>query len=1084
MNKSWFVVVVAGLLAGAIHADPPPSTTPPQGLRQNTPQAHAIAHARIVTAPGKMIENGTIVIRDGVIEAVGTNVTAPPDARVWDLAGKTIYPGLIEAYSELPADAVKNDPATTSGAKYWNSAVTPELSVARLYKPDNGLSGSFRAQGITARLVAPPSGIVKGTSALVSCGDEDAQHAILKDVVALHAKLEPVGSEDDAYPNSPMGALALVRQVFYDAQWYRAAQAAWNKDRALPRPEENAALAALVAQTNNKLPVIIDAPDDLYAMRADRIGREFKLTTIIHGSGEEYRRADQIAKTQRPVIVPVNFPKPPLVGSPELANAVSLEDLMDWDLAPENAMRLDRAGVKFAFTSDGLKDRGSFLTNIRKAVARGLSKDSALRALTQTPAELLGVSSRIGTIEPGKLADFVVADGDLFAEKTKVLQTWVDGTRYEILPAPIVEPRGQWKLMIGEQTFTIDIKGEPAKLSGKLTKPSATSQSSTTTTTPATTQATSKPADVDLNNLKLSDALVSFTIKGESIGGEGVVQVSGTIIDDAWTGAALINGERTPVTATRAKPYTPEKDAPATLPAATTAPVVEPTGTVNPPTEQGGGTTKVVVPATGPTAVAEAKPSATKPTSAPSTQAALYPVNYPFGDFGRVAIPAQPKAVLFTHATIWTCSPQGILQDASILIENGKITGIGGKILNVPEGAIEIDCTGKHITPGIIDCHSHIATDGGINESGQAITAEVRISDFIDPTDINIYRQLAGGVTTSHILHGSANPIGGQDQVIKLRWGATSEEMKFAGAPAGIKFALGENVKQSNWGEKYTNRYPQSRMGVAQLIRDEFKAAMDYHRKQVIYDADPTGIPPRRDLELDAIVEILQGKRMIHCHCYRQDEILALMRVCEEFKIHVGNFHHVLEGYKIADEILKHGAGVTTFSDWFGYKVEANDAIPYNGAMMYSAGLVVSFNSDDPEMARRLNLEAVKAVKYGGVPQVEAMKFVTLNPARQLGIEKQVGSLEAGKDGDLVVWSESPLSNFTSCEETWIDGRKYFDRSEDNTMRDEQKKMRAKLIERILQSGEPMAEPEDSPPGKKMWTREDLFCEHSAEGGR
>ncbi|HTL30423.1 MAG TPA: amidohydrolase family protein, partial [Tepidisphaeraceae bacterium] len=964
----------------------------------------------------------------------------------------------------------------------------PQLDAARLYKPDNGVSGSFRGQGFTARLVAPPSGIIKGTSAIVTCGDDGATRAIIKEIAGLHVKLMPETSEDDDYPNSPMGAVALVRQAFYDAQWYATARDAWEKDRSLPRPERNAALAALVAHVANKLPVIIDSPDDLYCLRADRMGKEFALTTIVRGSGEEYRRIDTIAKTGQAIIVPVAFPRPPMVASPEAANATSLEDLMDWDLAPENPARLDRAGVKFALTSDGLKERGAFLTNVRKAVARGLSKESALRALTTTPAELFGLQNRLGTIEPGKSGNLVITDGDLFAEKTKVLETWVDGRRYEVLPAPIVEPRGQWKLVTGDLTVMVDIKGEPAKLSGKLTKPSSAREPATAATTPAatpaTTQATSKPAEVELNNLKLNDSLVSFTVKGDAIGREGVVQVSATIIDDAWTGTALINGERVEIKATRTKPYMPEKDALATQekPAKPQA-VVQPTE--NPPTEQGGGTTKVVIPTTEPRTAEPTTIAATKSTSAPSTQAALYPVNYPFGDFGRLAPPEQPKAVLFTHATIWTCGPQGILQDASLLIENGKITGIGGKIVNVPEGAVVIDCTGKHLSPGVIDCHSHIATDGGINESGQAITAEVRISDFIDPTDINIYRQLAGGVTTSHILHGSANPIGGQDQVIKLRWGATAEEMKFAGAPAGIKFALGENVKQSNWGEKYTSRYPQSRMGVEQLIRDEFKAAMDYHRREVMYKLDPHGIPPRRDLELDAIVEILEQKRMIHCHCYRQDEILALIRVCDEFKIHVGNFHHVLEGYKVADAILKHGAGVTTFSDWWAYKLEAYDAIPYNGALMYSAGLVVSFNSDDPEMARRLNLEAAKAVKYGGVPQVEAMKFVTINPARQLGIDKQVGSLEAGKDGDVVVWSESPLSNFTRCEQTWIEGRKYFDRIEDNKLRDEQRVMRAKLISRILQSGEAMSEGDEDEGKKKMlWPNVDLFCDHSVEGAR
>ena len=452
-------------------------------------------------------------------------------------------------------------------------------------------------------------------------------------------------------------------------------------------------------------------------------------------------------------------------------------------------------------------------------------------------------------------------------------------------------------------------------------------------------------------------------------------------------------------------------------------------------------------------------------------------MNYPLGAWGLSAAPEQPKLVLFQHATIWTCGPQGILEDASVLVEAGQIQAVG-KEITAPEGAVLVDLTGKHLTPGIIDCHSHIATDGGVNESGQAITAEVRIGDFIDCNDTNIYRQLAGGVTSSNILHGSANPIGGQNQVIKLRWGQLPEEMKFAEAPQGIKFALGENVKQANWGERYTSRYPQTRMGVEQIIRDEFLAAKEYRRRWDEWRRAPAGLPPRTDLELEAVAEILAGKRWVHCHSYRQDEILALMRTCAEFGVQIATLQHILEGYKVADVMAEYKIGGSSFSDWWAYKFEVWDAIPYNGAIMHNAGVVVSFNSDDAELARRLNLEAAKAVKYGGISPEEALKFVTLNPAKQLRIDRWVGSIEAEKHADLVIWSGSPLSNYSHCEASWIDGRKYFDRQTDLARRSEVEKMRAALVQRVIESGEDPAGLDTPASDREMWPREDLFCPH------
>jgi len=396
----------------------------------------------------------------------------------------------------------------------------------------------------------------------------------------------------------------------------------------------------------------------------------------------------------------------------------------------------------------------------------------------------------------------------------------------------------------------------------------------------------------------------------------------------------------------------------------------------------------------------------------------------------RMGTPAQPAAVLVKNATVWTSGPQGTLEHADLLVKAGKIAAVGAH-LATPANAVVIDATGKAVSPGIIDCHNHWAILGNVNECTNSVTAEVRIQDVVNSESINLYRELAGGLTISHLLHGSCNSIGGQCAVIKNRWGAAPDDMLFTAAAPTIKFALGENPKQANFGADANGRYPQTRLGVEQTIRDAFIRARDYQQSWADWKAGRRPYPPRRDLQLDALSEILQGRRIVHSHSYRQDEILMLMRVADEFGFKMGTFQHVLEGYKVADEMAKHGAGGSTFSDWWAYKYEVIDAIPYNGYLMWDRGVTVSYNSDDPELARRLNTEAAKAVKYGGVPQDEALKFVTINPAKQLHVENRVGSLEVGKDADFVVWSGSPLSPYSHAEQTWIDGRKYFDRDAD-----------------------------------------------------
>ncbi len=416
-------------------------------------------------------------------------------------------------------------------------------------------------------------------------------------------------------------------------------------------------------------------------------------------------------------------------------------------------------------------------------------------------------------------------------------------------------------------------------------------------------------------------------------------------------------------------------------------------------------------------------------------------ITYPFTDFGFDTLPKQ-EVYLLKNATIWTNEKEGIIQQADVFIKDGKIKAVGKNI--VAAGAIEIDATGKHITSGMIDEHSHIAISNGVNEGTQSSSSEVRIGDVINSEDINIYRQLAGGVVASQLLHGSANPIGGQSALVKLHWGVAPEKMKIEGADGFIKFALGENVKQSNWGERNTVRYPQTRMGVEQVFYDGFIRAKEYQQKQ---KAD---VNTRKDLELDALVEILTKKRFITCHSYVQSEINMLMHVADSMQFKVNTFTHILEGYKVADKMKAHGVNASTFADWWAYKYEVMEAIPYNAALLHQMGVNVAINSDDAEMGRRLNQEAAKVVKYGGVSEEEALKMVTLNPAKMLHLDATMGSIKVGKDADIVLWSDHPLSIYAKAEMTFVDGVLRYSVQKDQQLQVQNKKERERIIQKMI----------------------------------
>ena len=435
--------------------------------------------------------------------------------------------------------------------------------------------------------------------------------------------------------------------------------------------------------------------------------------------------------------------------------------------------------------------------------------------------------------------------------------------------------------------------------------------------------------------------------------------------------------------------------------------------------------------------------------------------------FVAAAVVCSAETTVIQNATIWTMGKAGKFIGSVIMVD-GKITEVGEKVM-VPSGAKIIDATGQHLIPGIIDCHSHIAAEA-INEGSVSVSAMVGIEDVINPDDIGIYRALAGGVTTANILHGSANSIGGKCQVMKMRWGKDGEGLKFEGSTPGIKFALGENPKRAGNVQAAPGagnsgrppRYPATRMGVEDVIREAFTDAREYQKAWKDFNEKKTLVEPKRDLKLEPLVEVLEGKRFVHAHSYRADEILMLIRVADEFGFKIRTLQHVLEGYKVAKEIAAHGAGASTFSDWWSYKIEAFDAIPYNAAIMAKKGVLVSLNSDDAQLMRHLNTEAAKVMKYGGMTEEEALAMVTINPAKQLAIDNRVGSIEPGKDADLVLYDKNPLSNYTKVQKVWIDGSQYFDRDNDVSGR-----ATAEVKKKSLVDKEKESERRNAPPAKK-----------------
>jgi len=1013
----------AAFVGGALSstwAQTPDPTFPVNGTYDKALVATVLEHATVHLDATTTLNDGTVVLHRGRIVAAGPSATttfAGPAVRL-DMTGLHLYPSFVDIHSDFGTPEVQRagwsrtpqDLSDKKGAYGWNEAVRPETSAAEEFDPSEDAARELRKAGFGAVLTHVQDGVVRGTGAVV-LPLADPREALLAPDASFHMSFRK-GSSSQNYPSSLMGATALLRQTHLDAQWYA---------EAAPRGMAggtNLSLEAFVEAS--ALPRVFSAGSWKDVLRADAVLDEFGVTDVVMlGSGDGYQRAEALAATGARLAIPVNYPSGYDVSDPHLARMIGLDELKHWELAASNGARLHEAGVPLAFTAHGLSDVSEFLSGVREAVDEGLPEAEALKALTSNPASWLGLEKDLGSLRAGRVANVLVTDGPLFDKGTHLVEHWVAGQPTPMRDRHPLDLAGTYNVNVDDSVYVVAVKGEPGKWKASW----------------AVNDSTDVKVPLTLDNrtvvLRLATEDGPIRLTGNVWMESRIWEGTGQTADGSWTDwSAIRNADE-----------------------AEQAPDSDPDVTADDDATEA------------PEEVAEANEE-------PAAKAGLdlSGVVYPFTAYGTPERLA-PETVWIRNATVWTCEEEGVMERADVLFHDGALVAIGADLdpaTLLPAGVtpVEIDGRGKHVTPGVIDEHTHIAVDRGVNEGTQASSAEVWIGHAVDSEDVNMYRQLSGGVTCAQILHGSANPIGGQSAIIKFRWGAEPQDLLYEEAVPFIKFALGENVKQSNWGDGYRSRFPQTRMGVEQVYYDHFIRAREYGLAQLEYRAAMRNakrkdiregrgpVAPRVDLELETLLQILNEERFVTCHSYRQDEINMLMHVADSMGFRLNTFTHILEGYKVADKMAEHGAGGSSFSDWWAYKYEVKDAIPYNGAVLHNQGVVTAFNSDDAEMARRLNQEAAKAYKYGRVPEEEALKFVTLNPAKLLHIDHKTGSLKPGKDADVVVWSDHPLSINAKAEQTFVEGVRCFDADRDRELREAMRAERARLTAKMYADGE------------------------------
>ena len=1018
-----FAIILVGLLSAAIlpiltfpRASAAPDEPAVSGFR---PAAVCFKNARIVLSPGQVLEKAHLLVRDGRIAALGADIAIPGDAEVIDAEGLSVFPGFIDAAASLFLNDAKPRPVegraievqkyALAGMKQDDhNSLTPEFAAGEHLSIRQEDLDRYRQAGFVALHVLPTGRIASGRGAVVNLASVPTRESLLVPLSfgTLHIS-ERGGGE---YPATNMGVHAHLRQSFLDAQRHATQQKLFNQQAPhVDRPAADATLDALLAMRDPDARTVFIAMSRDDHDRALNFAAEQQLRPIIWGGHEAYRVIDRLKKSAADVIAHVDFGDEPKVDAAKPSDdpyadlpepqSVREQKRAEWKERIKGLSALQQAGVRVALSSRDGKSPADLLKGLRQAIANGMDRDAALAAITTQPAAILGLDRELGSIGVGKPAYFVVMTGPFDNEQSKVRFAVIDGHRYEyhkdakpITPAPKDEApplqvAGRWNIEIesadGKTRAELELTQSDRALSGRFQ---------------------SDQADGRLSSGKVAKDSLEFVV---SIGAGD--QALSLRFDAKLEGDTLRGNLKSPFgaatkwSATRQQPK-PRPEATVQLSAIETVETTSPSDSS-----------------------ADALTPANQSTNAaaPTGQ----PVEFPED---RRARPIQTGGhVLIKNATVLTGTGR-TLPGTSILVKNGTIIAIGPDLQPEP-AMVVIDATGRYVMPGIIDTHSHIMISnglGGVNEATASIVCEVRVRDVINSADASEYRALAGGVTTARLLHGSANCIGGQDAVVQLKHGTSANDHLFPGAHQGVKFALGENVKFRN------GRFPNTRLGVEATLNRAFLEALDYRRQWQEYDrakqqpgVDPDRIlPPRRDLRLEALAGILSGEKFIHSHCYRADEILMLLRVAENHGIRVWSLQHVLEGYKVAPEIVKHGASCSTFADWWAYKVEAFDAIPHNAALLHEAGANAVIKSDDWELIRHLYLEAAKTVRYGNMPPDVALQTITLNPARELGLTDRLGSIEVGKQADLAIFSGHPLNAFSRCEQTIIAGEVYFTR--------------------------------------------------------
>ena len=932
----------------------------------------AFTNVNIVSQPGNIINEGTLLIENGKVIAAAKDAEVPEHARIVDLQGKWIYPSFIELNQQYGIDDIEpkdgNRPQYNplrKGPYAWNDALRSDFLAHEQFSHDKDQAQELRKKGFGQVLTHRSDGIARGSGSLVTLDNGNEHESIIAAKAASHFSLSK-GSSRQAYPNSLMGSIALLRQSFYDARWYE--ETGHKKETNLVLKKWNEL---------SDLPAFFETDDINSALRAQKIGNEFDKNFIIMGNGDEYQYVNEITENIEGFVIPADFPEPYDVSDPYNAKNVTLRQLKHWEMAPLNPKILSQNNIPFAFSASQSDSYDEFIKNIRIAIAAGLEEEKALEALTIQPARFVNADDQTGSLEEGKLANFLITSGNIFEKNTVIYENWVRGKPEKLREKDMPTPEGTYQLTADKfEDLTMEIDGKSVKISSDGEEVSAEYRPE------RNYFRISFFHPVDDRLIRLSGRV--YGEHQEILSGEGRIAEEGWFNWQAEKTASKDEAER-------------EEEHFAYL---------DDTGTAI----------------------------------------------HPFRAYGNKTLPEQ-EDILIQNTTVWTNRDEGILENHDVLISNGVIAETGE---NLDAGdARVIDGSNRHLTPGILDEHSHIAISRGVNESSHPITSEVRIPDVIDPTDVNIYRQLSGGVTSAQLLHGSANPIGGQSALIKMRWGETAEGMLFEDAPPFIKFALGENVKQSHWGRNFNQRYPQTRMGVEQIIKEGFERAIEYQEEWDNYENLNTlqqrrTPAPRRNLQLEALSDILEEERFITCHSYVQTEINMLMKLADSLGFTVSTFTHAIEAYKVADKIKEHGAGVSAFTDWWNIKPELQDGIPHITSLLTWKGITTSIQSDNAELGRRLNHEAAKAVKYAGLDEEKALKLATLNPAKLLGVDDRVGSIAEGMDADIVLWNDHPLSVYAKADFTLVDGKIYFERDIHEEKMQEIEKERERLIEKMI----------------------------------